>query len=31
MISSATLQAIEQLLGPRGYLHAPEDLTLYEI
>jgi glycolate oxidase len=23
-------QSIEQLLGPRGYLHKPEDLTLYE-
>ncbi len=30
MISSATLQAIEQLLGPRGYLHRSEDLALYE-
>ena len=23
-------QQIEKLLGPRGYLHKPEDLTLYE-
>ena len=24
------LQRIEEILGPRGYLHKPEDLTLYE-
>jgi glycolate oxidase len=30
MIPSATLQAIDGLLGPRGYLHRPEDLALYE-
>ncbi len=24
------LQAVEQIVGPRGYLHKPEDLTLYE-
>lgn len=26
----AILNAIEQLLGPRGFLHQPEDLALYE-
>jgi glycolate oxidase len=30
MLSSSTLQAIDDLLGPRGYLHRPEDLALYE-
>jgi glycolate oxidase len=30
MIPSATLQAIDDLLGPRGYLHRSEDLALYE-
>src|SRR5271168_3775741 len=30
MISSATLREIDELLGPRGYLHRPEDLALYE-
>ena len=30
MIHSAAVSAIESLLGPRGYLHRPEDLTLYE-
>src|SRR6202035_4487419 len=30
MIPALTLKAIDQLLGPRGYLHRPEDLTLYE-
>ena len=30
MISPAAVQQIESLLGPRGYLHRPEDLTLYE-
>ena len=24
------LEAVEKILGPRGYLHKPEDLTLYE-
>ena len=24
------LAAVENILGPRGYLHKPEDLTLYE-
>src|SRR6266404_4087376 len=24
------LAAVEKILGPRGYLHKPEDLTLYE-
>ncbi len=24
------LAAVENILGPRGYLHRPEDLTLYE-
>jgi len=24
------LAAVERILGPRGYLHRPEDLTLYE-
>jgi glycolate oxidase len=24
------VQRIEEILGPRGYLHKPEDLTLYE-
>ncbi len=30
MIPSAVLDAIHQALGPRGYLHRPEDLKLYE-
>jgi glycolate oxidase len=30
MIPSATRKSIDRLLGPRGYLHRPEDLTLYE-
>jgi hypothetical protein len=30
-LSSATLRdRIEAIVGPRGYLHKPEDLTLYE-
>jgi glycolate oxidase len=28
--ASALHQRIEKILGPRGYLHKPEDLTLYE-
>src|SRR3989442_6295409 len=30
MIHPAAFKQIEALLGPRGYLHRPEDLTLYE-
>src|SRR5260370_23784135 len=30
MTPTATLKAIDRLLGPRGYLHRAEDLTLYE-
>ncbi len=30
MIPSAVLESVDKLLGPRGYLHRPEDLTLYE-
>jgi glycolate oxidase len=30
MLSSAVTKAVEKLLGVRGYLHKPEDLTLYE-
>ena len=30
MIPTATLKAVDRLLGARGYLHRPEDLTLYE-
>src|SRR5260370_21552884 len=30
MIPTATLKAVDRLLGPRGYLHRAEDLTLYE-
>jgi glycolate oxidase len=30
MIPAAALDAVEKALGPRGYLHRPEDLTLYE-
>jgi len=30
MIPAAAVQEIEKLVGPRGYLHRPEDLTLYE-
>ena len=30
MITADALRQIDQLLGPRGYLDRPEDLTLYE-
>src|SRR6266849_8297221 len=30
MIPTATLKAVDRLLGPHGYLHRAEDLTLYE-
>src|SRR6202162_3150505 len=30
MISAAALETVDKLLGPRGYLSLPEDLTLYE-
>src|ERR1700676_1518615 len=30
MIPAAALTAVDKLLGPRGYLSRPEDLTLYE-
>src|SRR5258707_10369149 len=30
MIPTATLKAVDRLLGARGYLHRAEDLTLYE-
>jgi glycolate dehydrogenase FAD-linked subunit len=30
MIPAATLKSVDRLLGPRGYLHRAEDLTLYE-
>jgi glycolate oxidase len=30
VINSTAVKAIDKLLGPRGYLHRPEDLTLYE-
>ena len=30
MIAPAAVQQIAGLLGPRGYLHRPEDLALYE-
>ncbi len=30
MITAAAVKRIEALVGPRGYLHRPEDLTLYE-
>jgi glycolate dehydrogenase FAD-linked subunit len=30
MIPALTIKAVDRLLGPRGYLHRPEDLTLYE-
>ncbi len=30
MIPALTLKAVDRLLGPRGYLHRAEDLTLYE-
>ncbi|MBZ5607164.1 MAG: FAD-binding protein [Acidobacteriia bacterium] len=30
MIPSAVLEAVHKVLGARGYLHRPEDLTLYE-
>jgi glycolate oxidase len=29
-VTPAALAGIEKILGPRGYLHKPEDLTLYE-
>jgi glycolate oxidase len=29
-LSPAVFEAIERVVGPRGYLHRPEDLTLYE-
>src|SRR5260370_1208894 len=30
MIPTGILKAVDRLLGPRGYLHRTEDLTLYE-
>ena len=30
MIAADALHQIDKLLGPRGYLDRPEDLTLYE-
>src|SRR3984885_9584487 len=30
MIAADALQQIDKMLGPRGYLDRPEDLTLYE-
>src|SRR5579885_381390 len=30
MIQETVLASVEELLGPRGYLHLPEDLALYE-
>ncbi len=30
MIPAAVLEAVDRALGPRGYLHRPEDLKLYE-
>src|SRR5579871_4441365 len=30
MIPAAALETVEKLLGPRGYLTSPADLTLYE-
>src|ERR1700681_2689106 len=30
MIPAAALKTVDKLLGPRGYLFRPEDLTLYE-
>src|SRR5579864_2090896 len=30
MIPTAALETVDKLLGPRGYLNRPEDLTLYE-
>jgi len=30
MVPAGLLQRVHALLGPRGYLHKPEDLTLYE-
>src|ERR1700681_2754612 len=30
MIPAAALKTVDKLLGPRGYLSRPEDLTLYE-
>ena len=29
MIPTGLQQRVHQLLGPRGYLHQPEDLALY--
>ena len=29
-MNPSLLQAIERITGPKGYLHRPEDLTLYE-
>ncbi|MGH9666927.1 MAG: FAD-binding oxidoreductase, partial [Bryobacteraceae bacterium] len=29
-LQERVLREIEELLGPRGYLHQPSDLTLYE-
>jgi glycolate oxidase len=29
-LPSSLLERVEKVLGPRGYLHKPEDLTLYE-
>ena len=29
-ITDRLLQSVEKAVGPRGYLHRPEDLTLYE-
>jgi glycolate oxidase len=30
VIAQSTLASVEKLVGPRGYLHRPEDLALYE-
>src|ERR1700692_1876440 len=30
MIPAAALKTVDKILGPRGYLDRPEDLTLYE-
>ncbi len=30
MIPAGAVKQIDALMGPRGYLHRPEDLTLYE-
>jgi glycolate oxidase len=29
-VNPSLLAAVERIVGPRGYLHRPEDLTLYE-